>query len=115
MARSEGELAHASVAQPTEPEARLEHTLDRIQTLQSVAKFTWPIPERGLTKRAHRIVMPTLIVWGDSDQVIPPEYGEAFRELLPNATLTVIPQCGHIPQLERPEAFFDTVLGFLHD
>ena len=111
----ESALAHAYVAQPTDPEERLEYTMNRIQTLQSVAKFTWPIPERGLTKRAHRIVMPTLVVWGDSDQVIPPEYGAAFRDLLPNATLTVIPQCGHIPQLERPDAFFDSVLGFLHD
>lgn len=111
----ESELAHAAVAQPTDPEERLEHRLNRVQTLQSVAKFTWPIPERGLHKRAHRITMPTLVVWGDSDQVIPPEYGAAFRDLLPNATLAVIPRCGHIPQLERPDAFFASVLGFLHD
>ena len=111
----ESDLARAYVAQPANPEDRMEYTLDRIQTLQSVAKFTWPIPERGLTKRAHRITMPTLVVWGDADQVIPPDYGEAFRDLLPNATLAMIPQCGHIPQLERPDAFFDSVLGFLHD
>ena len=112
---SDGELAHAAVAQPTDPEERLEYTLNRIQTLQSVAKFTWPIPERGLTKRAHRITMPTLIVWGESDRVIPPAYGAAFRDLLPNATLATIPECGHTPQVERPDAFFDSVLGFLHD
>ena len=52
---AESPAAYAYVAQPTEPEARLEHTLDRLQTLQSVAKFIWPIPERGLAKRAHRL------------------------------------------------------------
>ena len=109
----ESDLARAYVAQPEGIEERMEHTLDRLQTLQSVAKFTWPIPERGLTKRSHRITMPTLVLWGDSDQVIPPAYGAAFRDLLPNATLTVIPECGHIPQLERPDAFFDSVAGFL--
>ena len=107
--------AHAYVAQPSEPEARLDHTLDRLQTLQSVAKFVWPIPERGLTKRAHRITMPTLVVWGESDRAVPPAYAAAFRDLLPNATVALIPECGHIPQLERPDAFLDSVLGFLHD
>jgi pimeloyl-ACP methyl ester carboxylesterase len=110
---SDGDLAKAYVTPPEGIEEQLEYTLDRLQTLQSVAKFTWPIPERGLTKRAHRITMPTLVLWGDADQVIPPEYGAAFRDLLPNASLTVIPQCGHIPQLECPDAFHDSVAGFL--
>jgi pimeloyl-ACP methyl ester carboxylesterase len=70
-------------------------------------------PESQAQGGAHRITMPTLVLWGDSDQVIPPEYGNAFRDLLPNATLSVIPQCGHIPQLERPQAFYDNVTGFL--
>ena len=110
---ADSDLAQAYVAAPEGIEERMEHTLDRLQTLQSVAKFTWPIPERGLAKRAHRITMPALALWGDSDQVVPPEYAAAFRELLPNASVNIIPQCGHIPQLERPDAFHDAVTGFL--
>lgn len=109
----ESDLAQAYVAAPEGIEERMEHTLDRLQTLQSVAKFTWPIPERGLTKRAHRITMPTLVLWGDSDGVIPPAYAAAFGRLLPQSDVHIIPQCGHIPQLEQPDAFHNAVTGFL--
>ena len=84
---SDGDLAKAYVTPPEGIEEQLEYTLDRLQTLQSVAKFTWPIPERGLTKRAHRITMPTLVLWGEADQVIPPEYGAHFETCCPTPRL----------------------------
>ena len=112
---STGEAAQAYSVYPTEPAARMEADLDRTQTLAAVGKFVWPIPDKGLTKRAHRITMPTLLLWGDSDGIVPPAYGPAFQRVLPNATLHTIEQCGHIPQVERPDAFFDAVTGFLRD
>ena len=107
------EVAQAYLALPSDPEERMEATLSRTQTLSAVGKFAWPIPERGLTKRAHRITMPTLLLWGDSDGVVPPAYGEAFQRLLPQATLKTIARCGHIPQLEQPEEFISAIQGFL--
>ena len=80
-----------------------------------MGKFIWPIPDRGLTKRAHRITMPTLLLWGDSDGVVPSAYGQAFQQLLPNPTLQIIDRCGHLPQLERPEQFINAVRRFLDD
>lgn len=107
------DAAKATLAQPEDPAARMEADLARTQTLAAIGKFIWPIPERGLAKRIHRITMPTLLLWGDSDSVVPPAYGKAFEQLLPNASLKVIKQCGHLPQQERPEEFLDAVLGFL--
>ena len=107
--------AQAYLAAPTDPAARMEADLDRTQTLAAVGKFAWPIPDKGLTKRAHRITMPTLLLWGDSDGIVPPAYGPAFQQLLPNATLRVIEKCGHIPQVECPDEFFEAVAGFLRD
>lgn len=109
------EVARSYLTQPQDPTARMEAQLDRTQTLSAIGKFAWPIPERGLTKRAHRITMPTLLLWGDADQVVPPVYGTAFQELLPDATLRVIEKCGHLPQLERPDEFIAAVQGFLTD
>ncbi len=111
----ESAAAQAYMAASTDPAARLEADLDRIQTLAAVGKFVWPIPDKGLPKRAHRITMPTLLLWGDSDGIVPPAYGPAFQQLLPNATLRVLEQCGHLPQVERPGEFFEAVVGFLRD
>ena len=109
------QVAQAYLAPPEDPTERIEADLSRTQTLAAVGKFVWPIPDKGLPKRAHRITMPTLLLWGDSDGIVPPAYGPAFRQLLPNATLQVIDQCGHIPQIERPEAFFNAITAFLRD
>ncbi len=107
------EVAQAYMSAPTDPAAKLEADLSRTQTLAAVGKFVWPIPDKGLPKRAHRITMPALLIWGDSDGIVPPAYGAAFQQLLPNATLRVIERCGHIPQVEQPDEFFDAVIGFL--
>ena len=91
----------------------MEANLDRTRTLAAAGKFIWPIPDKGLAKRAHRITMPTLLIWGDSDGIVPPAYGNAFQELLPNAKLKVIKNCGHLPQIEQAEEFLSLVSSFL--
>jgi pimeloyl-ACP methyl ester carboxylesterase len=105
--------ARAALTRLEDPTARLEVDLDRTRTLSAVAKFIWPIPDRGLTKRIHRITMPTLLLWGDSDGIVPPVYGQAFQRLLPNATLKVLDRCGHLPQVEQPAEFIDALRDFL--
>ncbi len=109
----QSEVAQAYGRRPEDPVERMEADLDRTKTLSAVGKFVWPIPDKGLPKRAHRIIMPALLLWGDSDGIVPPAYGPAFRDLLPNAILQVIEQCGHIPQMERPDAFQAAVEAFL--
>ena len=47
--------------------------------------------------------MPTLIVWGDDDKVIPPAYGPAFQKLIPGSQLEIIKDCGHAPQIEKAQ------------
>jgi pimeloyl-ACP methyl ester carboxylesterase len=46
---------------------------------------------------------PALIVWGDDDRHVPLSAGHAYAAALPNATLTVIPDCGHFADMEQPE------------
>jgi pimeloyl-ACP methyl ester carboxylesterase len=81
--------------------------------LASAAKFLWPIPDKGLKKRIHRVKAPTLIVWGASDGLIPTVYAHAFRAAIPGSRLTILNGAGHLPMLEQREAFADAVLGFL--
>ena len=61
----------------------------------------------------QRLTMPTLIVWGDSDTVIPLQEGEYLQSILPNAELVIMPGVNHIPHVEDQEKFIEIVLGFL--
>ena len=110
---SECAAAKAAFAQPSDPEEKMESDLSRTETLAAVGKFIWPIPDKGLTKRIHRITMPTLLLWGDSDGMVPMKYGQAFKDLLPNSSLKVIEKAGHLPQDERPAEVVDAMLPFL--
>lgn len=61
----------------------------------------------------ERIAVPTLVVTGDEDTVYPPATAEAMARRIPGARLAVIAGAGHVSNLERPETFNETVLGFL--
>ncbi len=60
-----------------------------------------------------QINVPALIVWGKQDAIVPVNCGERYQQVLPEATLTVIDQCGHSPQVEKLQEFLDAVLPFL--
>lgn len=59
-----------------------------------------------------RIDRPTLVVVGAEDRITPPPVLDAIAGAIPRARLVVIPECGHLPQIEAPEAFHEA-LGFL--
>jgi triacylglycerol lipase len=56
---------------------------------------------------------PTLIVWGEQDEMIPLAVGQNLHSRIPGSKLEVIPQCGHLPALEKPAEFVRCVIGFL--
>ena len=104
----------SEVAQSYNPPTRdPEINIQRTRAQTSGSRFLWQFPDRGLDKRIHRIKMPTLIVWGESDGQIPVEYAKAFNALIPGSELVIIPEAGNLPQLEQPDAFNDAVTGFL--
>jgi len=66
----------------------------------------------GLKQWLHRVRVPTLVVWGDSDGIVTPEYGEKLAVGLPNAKFERIAQAGHYPHIERPDAVAAAILQF---
>ena len=62
-----------------------------------------------------RISVPTLVLWGDRDGIVTPDYGRAYAELIRGAEFKLIENAGHHPQDEQPEAFVRAVMGFLGD
>jgi pimeloyl-ACP methyl ester carboxylesterase len=61
----------------------------------------------------RRISVPTLVLWGASDRIVTPAYGQAYAGLIPGARFELIELAGHHPELEQPRAFVDVVVDFL--
>lgn len=105
-------LAQKWVEIPAEIEVATEAYVERVRRLSAAGKFLWPIPERGLRKRAYRIAAPTLLLWGASDRVVPPVYAAEFQRLIKDARVASIPRAGHLPMYEQPAAFIKAVADF---
>lgn len=77
--------------------------VESLQRRSSMAKFAWPIPDKGLRRRLHRIAAPTVLVWGDADRANPVVYAEEWQRLIKGAALRLLPG-GHMILHEAPEA-----------
>jgi len=73
------------------------------------AEWVWSV----LRRCGDLTHLPTLIVWGDRDQILPPKHARVAQAHLPHAELHIFEGCGHFPQLERAEEFNALVLEFL--
>jgi pimeloyl-ACP methyl ester carboxylesterase len=78
------------------------------------AVYTWEpyMHNPKLPQRLHRITVPTLLLWGASDGVVSVAYGEAYQQMIPGATLAVIPEAGHVPHIEQPAMVLQHILAF---
>jgi pimeloyl-ACP methyl ester carboxylesterase len=76
--------------------------VESLQRRSSMAKFVWPIPDKGLRRRLHRIAAPTLLVWGDADRANPVVYAEEWQRRIKGAALRLLPG-GHMVLHEAPE------------
>lgn len=105
-------LAEAVLGQPVSDEM-----LDRqLKNRFAAARLMWA--PRGhdphLEKWLHRIGIPSLVVWGAQDQVLPAgPYAAHWGALLAQAQVRVIEACGHVPQVEQADAFCDILEAFV--
>jgi len=95
----EGEAARQLFGKEDDPAARVRLAW----AMGATGKFIWPIPDKGLKKRIHRVKAPTLLVWGKEDRLVPPVYADEFTRRLPGARVQMMDQAGHAPHLEQPE------------
>jgi pimeloyl-ACP methyl ester carboxylesterase len=63
--------------------------------------------------RLSRLAVPTHVIWGTEDVLLPPWLSEELLAAIPNAKGTPIEKCGHLPMVNRPQAFIDAVTPFL--
>jgi pimeloyl-ACP methyl ester carboxylesterase len=97
---------------PSMPEEKLAIIARNIET---TARFCWEpyMHNPKLKHRLHRIQVPTLVVWGQKDGIVAPDYGKAYSKAIKGAKFAAIAKAGHYPQLEQPEAFLKAIAGFV--
>jgi len=113
FAAPDGEAARRFFAVPADAAERVDSQAQAIWSQACTGKFVWPIADRGLSKRIHRIAAPTLIVWGEADRIVAPAYAQEFAGKIAGARVAMIPSAGHLPQLEQPDAVVKALSAFL--
>lgn len=95
------DLAKMFVPDVPSPEV-LENTL---KAREATARVGWNpyLCNPKLRERLYRITVPTLIIWGESDRLVPLAHGKAYQEGIAGAKLVMLEKCGHAPPFERPE------------
>ena len=66
----------------------------------------------GLAKWLHRVTVPTLLIYGDKDGLVPPGFGEAYHAAIPGSRLVVLENAGHAPFDEQNDAFLAAFRAF---
>jgi pimeloyl-ACP methyl ester carboxylesterase len=113
FADPDGAAAAAFFAVPKEPAERIDTLAQLIWAQACTGKFVWPIPDRGLKGRIHRIAAPTLVVWGKADRIIASDYAQEFAARVAGARVELIDAAGHLPHLEQADAVAKVVQSFL--
>lgn len=73
----------------------------------------WGAGAQDFSGRIGEITVPALVIHGEEDQVVPPRDAEKLHELLPDSTLVMIPETGHLPHEETPKEFVAAVKEWL--
>ena len=104
--------ADEMIARLSQPELEDIAMKNRIAT----AKLAWQ--PRGhdphLHKWLHRIDVPTLLIWGANDRLFPKDYALAWQRLIPGAKVAIVPECGHLPHVEKTAVFVSELQDFIH-
>lgn len=80
---------------------------------RTMATIASGMADPALLVRLGGVDIPALMVWGDSDRIVTPAYGRALAAAVPGARFAEIPDAGHLPHLENPEAAWRVVDPFV--
>lgn len=92
----------------------VEWQVTQSRAMEAAARLLWPLGDRGLRKRLHRITQPTLLLWGADDRVVPASYAKRFADGIAGPTqVRSIEGAGHRVDWDRPDQAASAVEGFL--
>jgi pimeloyl-ACP methyl ester carboxylesterase len=79
----------------------------------TIAVYAAAMSDASLEPRLAGVTTPTLVVWGDSDQIADADYGRAFAKAIPGARFQLLRDSGHLPQIETPGLLLEAVSAFV--
>ena len=94
-----------------DPEFLKAFLVQNARQMGMAGRILFPIPERGLSERLYRIKARTVVVWGESDRMIPPVYAKGFVDGIAGARLVSVPEAGHMLGLEQPDRVAEALAG----
>jgi pimeloyl-ACP methyl ester carboxylesterase len=113
FAHPDSEAARAARALPTDPRQIPTAIAQSTWNVGCTTKFAWPIADHGLGRRLHRIRVPTLILWGREDALVPVAYAKEFGSRIAGSQVEVIDDCGHVIQADQPERAWTAIGRFV--
>jgi pimeloyl-ACP methyl ester carboxylesterase len=109
----DGDAARRLFGDADDPDSAVMGRVRLMWAMGATGKFIWPLPDKGLKKRIHRVKAPTLLLWGKEDRLVPPVYADEFARRLPDARVQTVDGAGHAPHLEQSETVARMVRDFL--
>jgi pimeloyl-ACP methyl ester carboxylesterase len=97
------------------PNDPVEKAVSLVQAMTSVAKFIWPIPDKGLRRRLHRVSAKTLVVFGADDAFVPAIYADEFANAITGARKAVISDAAHMVPYEQTAEVMRLIAQHLGD
>ena len=110
-----GELFYDKSMMNPEDVERAHKLLNERGGARAMVRLSKSARRDNMTDDLGEIHQPTLLIWGREDVVTPPSAGQGFMELMPDARLFWIDDCGHAPMIESPGPFGEAMHGFFDD
>lgn len=95
----------------SDPKFLQHYLVQNARQLGMAGRILFPIPDRGLATRLYRIKARTLLIWGESDRLIPPLYAQEFARAIKGAEVAMILEAGHAITIEKPEGVVEALSG----
>jgi pimeloyl-ACP methyl ester carboxylesterase len=119
-AMTENQLAEIAYADPQrmarDPKSLPEEELILMaRSRETTGRYAWSpyMHNPKLKGRLHRIRVPALVLWGEADRIVNPDYGRSYAAAIPDARFVAIENAGHFPHLEQPNAVARQILDFI--
>lgn len=86
-----------------------------LEALRALMRSYLRVGRRAFRLTASRLRMPTLIIWGTRDRLVSPTLARRTAAAFPQARLLILPGCGHVAQMERPEETARAIIALFED
>jgi len=102
-------VAALSAAEPDVEDPTVAALLGMVRGMATMGKYLWPLPDKGLERRLHRVRALTVVVWGEKDLIVPTAHADLFAAAITGARVEIMDGAGHMAPHEDRDRFLAVV------